>query len=116
MLCSKNWAYKKAYVDTFFQKQDNQKTFALDTALQKSFALDVRFGALASYTVARQIDAMLKRLGAAKSFGLAEAETYTVSFGLDARFAYKVRLPELWFDENGRIILNILKPYPWVGS
>jgi hypothetical protein len=38
------------------------------------------------------------------------------SFALDAVFAYKVKLPELWLTENGKIVLNISKPYTWVGT
>jgi hypothetical protein len=128
-------------VDTAFQKQDIPKTFGLDAAFQKSFiiqkqidalfkrfdilksfAVDARFGALITQTISRQIDVMFKRLDATKTFGLdayfgaAEAETYMKNFALDAIFAYKVRLPELWLDENGKIVLNISKPYTWVGS
>lgn len=40
----------------------------------------------------------------------------TKSFALDAVFAYKVRLPELWLTENGKLVLNISKPYTWVGT
>jgi len=132
---------KSLNVDTAFQKQDNPKTFSLDAAFQKSFTIqkqigalfkrldipksfvvDACFGALVTHTIARQIDVVLKKLGAAKIFGLdvyfgaVEAETYAKSFGLSVMFAYKVRLPELWLDENGKIVLNISKPYTWVGS
>ncbi len=128
-------------VDTAFQKQDIPKTFGLDATFQKSFiiqkqidalfkrfdilksfTLDARFGALMTQTISRQIDILLKKLDATKTFGLDvyfgpfEAETYAKTFALDAIFAYKVRLPELWLDENGKIVLNISKPYTWVGS
>ncbi len=88
----------------------------------KSFALDARFGALMTQTISRQIDVLLKRVDATKTFGLdayfgpAEAETYMRDFALDVIFAYKVRLPELWLDENGKLVLNISKPYTWVGT
>ena len=73
-------------------------------------------------TISRQIDVLLKKLDLTKNFGLDvyfgpfEAETYAKTFALDAIFAYKVRLPELWLDENGKIVLNISKPYTWVGT
>jgi len=123
------------------QKQDIPETFGLDAAFQKrfiiqkqvdalfkrfgilkSFALDACFGALMTQTISMQIDVLLKKLDATKTFGLdtyfgpAEAETYAKSFALDVIFAYKVRLPELWLDENGKIVLNISKPYTWVGT
>jgi hypothetical protein len=128
-------------VDTTFQKQGIAKIFGLDAAFQKSFniqkqldtlfkrfdipksfTLDARFGTLMTHILSRQIDAVLKKVDATKTFGLdvyfgaAEAETYTKAFGLTVIFAYKVRLPELWFDENGKIVLNISTPYTWVGS
>ena len=123
------------------KRLDIQKSLSVDTTLQKSlsiqkqisalfkkldipesFTVDVMFGALTPYTVARQIDVLITRLDASNSFGLdvyfgsVDAGTHTVSFGLDARFAYKVRLPELWLDENGKLVLNISKPYAWVGT
>lgn len=113
---------KSLDVDAAFQKQDIPKTFGLDATFQKSFAVDARFGALITQTISRQIDVLLKKLDLTKNFGLDiyfgpfEAETYAKTFALDAIFAYKVRLPELWLDENGKIILNISKPYTWVGS
>lgn len=132
---------KTLSVDTAFQKQDIPKTFGLDATFQKSFiiqkqidalfkrfdilksfAVDARFGALMTQTISRQIDILLKKLDLTKNFGLdvyfgsVEAETYAKTFALDAIFAYKVRLPELWLDENGKIVLNISKPYTWVGS
>jgi hypothetical protein len=132
---------KSLNVDTVFQKRGNPKTFSLDAAFQKnfttqkqigalfkrndipkSFVVDACFGALATHTIARQIDVVLKKLAAAKTFGLdvyfgaVEGETYSVTFGLSARFAYKVRLPELWLDENGKLVLNVSKPYTWVGT
>ena len=128
-------------VDAALQRQDIPKTFGLDSAFQKSilaqkqidalfkrfdipksFALDARFGALVTQIVSRQIDVLLKKLDATKAFGLdayfgaAEAQAYTETFGLDVVFAYKVRLPELWLDENGRMVLNISEPYTWVGA
>jgi len=75
-----------------------------------------------THTISKQIDVLLKRLDATKTFGLdvyfgpVEAETYAKNFGLNIIFAYKVRLPELWLDENGKIVLNISKPYTWVGT
>jgi len=132
---------KSLDVDAAFQKQDIPKTFGLDATFQKSFiiqkqidslfkrfdilksfAVDARFGALMTQTISRQIDVLLKKLDLTKNFGLDvyfgpfEAETYAKTFALDAIFAYKVRLPELWLDENGKIVLNISKPYTWVGS
>ena len=132
---------KTLSVDTAFQKQDIPKAFGLDATFQKSFiiqkqidalfkrfdilksfAVDARFGALMTQTISRQIDVLLKKLDLTKNFGLdvyfgpVEAETYAKTFALDAIFAYKVRLPELWLDENGKIVLNISKPYTWVGS
>ena len=132
---------KTLSVDAAFQKQDIPKTFGLDATFQKSFiiqkqidalfkrfdilksfAVDARFGALMTQTISRQIDVLLKKVDLTKNFGLDayfgpfEAETYAKTFALDAIFAYKVRLPELWLDENGKIVLNISKPYTWVGS
>ena len=101
---------KALSVDAAFQKQGIPETFGLDVAFQKSFIIQ------------KQMDVLLKRLDATKTFGLdaffgaVEAETYIKNFALDAVFAYKVRLPELWFDENGKIVLNISKPYIWVGT
>jgi len=114
-------------VDAAFQKQDTLKTFGINADflkrdLIKSFTVDARFGALITQTIARQIDVLLKKLDVTKNFGLdayfgsGEAETYSITFGLSAIFAYKVRLPELWLDENGKIVLNTSKPYTWVGS
>jgi len=118
---------KSLGVDTAFQKQDIPKTFGINAEflkrdLIKSFTVDARFGALMTQTISRQIDVLLKKLDLTKNFGLDvyfgpfEAETYAKTFALDAIFAYKVRLPELWLDENGKIVLNISKPYTWVGS
>ena len=128
-------------VDTAVQKQDIPKTFGLDATFQKSFiaqkqidaffkrfdmlksfAVDARFGALMAQTISRHVDVLLKRLDATKTFGLdvyfgaAEAETCAKNFALDAIFAYKVRFPELWLDENGKLVLNVSRPYAWVGS
>ncbi|MCW4016815.1 MAG: polysaccharide lyase [Candidatus Bathyarchaeota archaeon] len=128
-------------LDIELQKQDVPKTFALDSMLQKgvalqkqidalfkkpdilkNFTVDTCFGTLTNKTVAMQLDALFKKLNLATDFGLdayfgaVEAETYTKTVGLDAVFAYKVRLPELWLDENGKIVLNISKPYVWVGT
>jgi hypothetical protein len=118
---------KALSVDAAFQKQGIPKTFVIDADflkrdILKSFAVDARFGALMTQTISRQIDVLLKKLDLTKNFGLdvyfgpVEAETYAKNFALDAIFAYKVRLPELWLDENGKIVLNISKPYTWVGS
>jgi hypothetical protein len=132
---------KSLAADAAFQKQGIPETFGLDAAFQKSFilqkqvdalfkrfdvlksfALDARFGALMTQTISKQIDALLKRLDATKAFGLdiyfgsAEAETYAKTFGVSVIFAYRVRLPELWLDENGKIVLNVSKPYTWVGT
>ena len=132
---------KSLSVDAALQKQDIPKTFGLDATFQKSFliqkqidalfkrfgilknfAVDARFGSLMTHTISKQIDVLLKRLDATKTFGLdvyfgpVKAETYAKNFGLDIIFAYKVRLPELWLDENGKIVLNISKPYTWVGT
>jgi hypothetical protein len=118
---------KSLGVDTSFQKQDIPETFGIDADflkrdITKSFTVDACFGALVTHTISRQIDVLLKKLDATKTFGLdtyfeqAEAETYAKTFGLDIIFAYRVRLPELWLDENGKIVLNISKPYTWVGT
>jgi hypothetical protein len=132
---------KALSVDAAFQKQDIPKTFGADAAFKKSFilqkqvdalfkrfdilksfAVDARFGALMTQTISRQIDVLLKRLDASKTFGLdvyfgpAEAQAYAKTFALDVILAYKVRLPELWLDENGKLVLNISKPYTWVGT
>jgi hypothetical protein len=114
-------------LDALFKKLDKLETFGIDTGflkrnIIKSFAVDARFSALMRQTISRQIDALLKKLDATKTFGLdahfgaGEAETYAKNFALDTIFAYKVRLPELWLDENGKIVLNISKPYTWVGT
>jgi hypothetical protein len=114
-------------IDVLFKKLGNLETFGVDVEflkrnVVKSFAVNACFGALMTHTISRQIDVLLKRLDATKTFGLntyfgtTEAETYARTFGLDIIFAYKVRLPELWLDENGRIVLNISKPYTWVGT
>jgi hypothetical protein len=132
---------KALNVDAAFQKQDIPKTFGVDAAFQKSFilqkqadalfkrfgilksfAVDARFGILMTQTVSRQIDVLLKRLDASKAFGVdvyfgpAEAQAYAKTFGLDVILAYKVRLPELWLDENGKLVLNVSRPYTWVGT
>ncbi|PVX24525.1 MAG: hypothetical protein CW691_07355 [Candidatus Bathyarchaeum sp.] len=132
---------KALSVDTSFQKQDVPKTFDVDAALQKraiiqkqidalfkrldrleSFTVDACFGALLTQTMSRQIDVVFKKLDATKAFGLdvyfgpVATEAYVETFALDVMFAYKVRLPELWLDENGKMVLNISKPYTWVGS
>ncbi len=114
-------------IDALFQKLDILETFGVDVGFLKrnvikSFGVDARFSALAIHTISRQIDVLLKKLDVTRTFGLdvyfgtVAAETYGKSFGLDAIFAYKVRLPELWLDENGKFVLNISKPYMWVGS
>lgn len=118
---------KTVDVDTLFRKLDLLETFGVDTALVKrniimSFGVDVRFGTLVTEEISRQIDVLFKRLDATKNFGLdvyfgpVEAEAYAKNFALDVVFAYKVRLPELWLDENGKMVLNISKPYTWVGT
>jgi hypothetical protein len=120
--------YTKTWTtDALFKKLDKLESFGVDVDffkrnVIKSFALDACFGALMTQTISRKIDVLLKRLDATKTFGLnahfgqAEAETYARTFGLDIIFAYKVRLPELWLDENGKLVLNISKPYTWVGT
>ena len=116
-----------AYIGPETTEQTYTKTWTTDALFKrfgilKNFAVDARFGSLMSHTISKQIDVLLKRLDATKTFGLdvyfgpVEAEAYTKAFALDAIFAYKVRLPELWLDENGKIVLNISKPYTWVGS
>jgi hypothetical protein len=132
---------KSLAADTTFQKQDLPKIFSLDTAFQLSsvaqkqvdslfkkldasenFAVDALFVALMTHTISKQVDVLLKKLDEIASFGLdtrfgqVEAETYSRSFGLSVIFAYRVRLPELWLDENGKMVLNISKPYVWVGT
>ena len=57
-----------------------------------------------TYTKTWATDALFKKLGITKTLGV------------DVVFAYKVRLPELWLDENGKLVLNISKPYTWVGT
>lgn len=114
-------------VDALFKKPGIHETFGVDVGflkrnVVKSFAVDTRFGALTAQSMAWQIDAVLKKLDATKDFGLDacfgadESETYTITFGLSAIFAYNVRLPELWLTEEGKIVLNISKPYAWVGT
>jgi hypothetical protein len=114
-------------IDVLFKKLDILKTFGIDIDFLKrnvikSFVVDVRFGALMTQTISKQIDVLLKKLDLTKNFGLdtyfgsAEAETYSKTFSVSVIFAYKVRLPELWLDENGKLVLNISKPYTWVGS
>jgi hypothetical protein len=114
-------------IDALFQKLDELGTFGIDVEFLKkdvieSFALDARFSALAIHTISRQIDVLLKKLDVTKNFGVdvyfgaAAAETQGRTFGLDVIFAYKVRLPELWLDENGKVVLNVSKPYVLVGS
>ena len=114
-------------VDATFQKQNIQETFGIDAEflkrhIIKSFTVDARFGALMTQTISKQIDVLLKKLDLTKNFGLdvyfgsVEAETYSKTFGVSVILAYKVRLPELWLDENGKIVLNISKPYIWVGT
>jgi len=122
----KSFATQKQ-IDTLFKKLDILESFGVDIDflkrnVVKSFAVDARFGALMTQTIARQIDVLLKKLDETKNFGLdiyfgpVEAEAYTKNFALDVMFAYKVRLPELWLDENGKLVLNISKPYTWVGT
>jgi hypothetical protein len=114
-------------IDVLFKKLGILETFGVDVDFLKrnvikSFAVDVRFGALITHTISKQIDVLLKKLDATKTFGLdvyfgpVEAQAYVKTFALDVMFAYKVRLPELWLDENGKIVLNISKPYTWVGT
>ncbi len=99
-------------VDALFKRFD----------IPESFAVDACFGALMTQTISKQIDVVLKKLDAAATFGLdayfgaVAAETYAKSFGLSVIFAYRVRLPELWLDENGKLVLNVSKPYTWVGT
>jgi hypothetical protein len=125
-------AFQKSFsiqkqIDALFKRLDILKTFGVDADflkrdIIKSFAVDACFGGLMTQTISRQIDVLLKKLDLTKNFGLDvyfgpfEAETYTKNFALDTIFAYKVRMPELWLDENGKIVLNISKPYTWVGS
>ncbi|MFA5364705.1 MAG: hypothetical protein WC325_05930 [Candidatus Bathyarchaeia archaeon] len=103
--------YTKTWTtDALFKKLGITKSFGVDSALQKTV------------TVQKQVDALLKKLNIPKTFGVdaylgaVEHETCTVTFGLTTRFAYKVRLPELWLDENGKLVLNISQPYTWVGN
>jgi hypothetical protein len=132
---------KTLNIDTALQKQNIPETFGLDAAFQASFitqkhidiffkkfniienfAVDAHFGALTTQTMSKQVDVLFKKLDATATFGLdtyfgaVETQTYTETFGLDVVLAYKVRLPELWLDENGRIVLNISRPYTWVGT
>ena len=101
---------KTLNVDVAFRKQNIPKTLGLDSTFQKSFVTQ------------KQVDVLFKKLDILETFGLdvyfgpAEAETCMRDFALDAIFAYKVRLPELWLDENGKLVLNISKPYTWVGT
>lgn len=114
-------------VDALFKRLGVLKTCEIDADFLKrdiieSFAVDAYFGALLSHTVSRQIDALLKKLDVTRTFGVdvyfgaVGAETTAKTFALDVIFAYKVRLPELWLDENGKIVLNLTRPYTWVGS
>jgi hypothetical protein len=113
--------------DVLFSKLDLLESFGVDTTLLKrnivrNFGVDASFGAALAKEISRQIDVLLKKLDAQKTFGLdvyfgqVEAETYAKNFALDVIFAYKVRLPELWLDENGKLVLNVSKPYAWVGA
>jgi len=113
--------------DALFKKINTQETFGVDTDFLrknviKSFAVDAHFVGLVTQTISKQIDSLLKKLDTTKNFGLdayfgsAEAGAYTKNFALDVMFAYKVKLPELWLDENGKLVLNISKPYTWVGT
>jgi len=114
-------------VDILFKKLDILKTFGVDIDflkkdIIKSFAVDARFGAVITYTVSKQIDVLFKKLGITRAFGIdayfgpVGAVTYTKSFALDAVFAYKVRLPEIWLDEEGKIVLNVSRSYVLVGG
>jgi hypothetical protein len=115
------------YIGPETTEQTYTKTWTTDALFKrfdilKSFAVDARFGALMTQTISKQIDVLLKKLDATKTFGLdvyfgsVEAETYAKTFAVDVILAYKVRLPELWLDENGKLVLNISKPYTWVGA
>lgn len=104
--------YTKTWTtDTLFKKLGITKSLAADTAFQKR-----------NISETAQVDVLFKKLdltnnfGLDAHFGLVEAGTYTKTFGVSAIFAYKVRLPELWLDENGNLVLNISKPYTWVGT
>ena len=125
-------AFQKSFIvqkqlDALFKKLEILETFGVDVDFLKrdviaGFAVDSLFGGLMTQTTSRQIDAIFKKLDLTKSFGLdtyfavSEAGTYTVNFGLNVVFAYKVKLPELWIDQNGKLVLNIEQPYAWVGT
>jgi len=127
-----NAAFQKSFttqkqIDTLLQKPDILETFGIDVDFLKrdvikSFAVDAHFSALATHTISRQMDVLFKKLDTSKTFGLdvyfglVAAETRGKTFGLDVIFAYKVKLPELWLDEEGKVVLNLSKPYTWVGS
>ena len=87
----------------------------------KTWTADTLFKKL-GITRSLAADATFQKQGIPKTFGLdvifepVEAETHAKNFALDVIFAYKVRLPELWLEENGKLVLNISKPYTWVGT
>jgi hypothetical protein len=98
-------------VDVLFKKLDLTRTFGADSALKK-------------HDIAKSLaaDSAFQKQGISRAFtldayfGTTATGTYSVTFGLTVIFAYRVRLPELWLDENGKLVLNISKPYAWVGT
>lgn len=117
--------YVQRQTDVLFKKLDALKTFGVDVDFLKrdvikGFAVDARFGSVVTYAISKQIDVLFEKLGVARTFGIdacfgaVEAVAYIRSLALDVVFAFKMRLPEIWLDEEGKIVLNISRPYVWV--
>lgn len=100
-----------------------KKTFLVDAVLRKTRIVTVGLDVVLCKTGAKAFstDVLFKGLEF-KSFlidayfGAVGAVTYTRSFALNVVFAYKVKLPEILLDESGKIVLNISRPYVWVGD
>lgn len=111
-------------IDVLFKKL-GVKAFDIDVTLEKpdiskTFAIDVDFLKTTPKTL--DLNALFKKPNITTSFfidacfGAVEAVTHSRSFALDVVFAYKVRLPEILLDEEGKIVLNVSRPYVWVGG
>ncbi|PVX27034.1 MAG: hypothetical protein CW716_04365 [Candidatus Bathyarchaeum sp.] len=98
-------------VDVLFKKLDITRTFGADSALKKQ---DITMSLAADSAFQKQD--IPRNFSLDAYFGTTAAGIHSVTFGLNAIFAYRVRLPELWLDENGKLVLNISKPYAWVGT
>lgn len=103
--------YAKTWItDVLFEMLGVTETFNIDAVFQKrhigkDLGLDVGF---------KRLDSAFS-FGVDACFGATVVETVTAGFVVDTVFAYKVGLPELWVDENGRVVLNVSSPYVWVG-